>query len=392
MPTLRLYFYLSTQTYCENMNGSDNESCSELHEQLRLTMVPGVGPLMRLKLLEQFGSPAKVFSADRGELQSVQGVGPKLAQVIQQARTDIDIDEQIQLAHDNGVAILPESHDDYPPLLKEIDDPPGVLFSLGKLHAVDRLAVAIVGTRHASRYGREQASRLATSLAQAGITVVSGMARGIDTAAHQAALEAGGRTVAVLAGGVLKPYPPENAELARQIASQGCVLSEAAPTMPPISGMFPQRNRIISGMSLGTIVVEAADRSGALITARHAWEQNREVFAVPGPVDSRVSNGPHRLIRDGAKLVMSIDDVLEELGPLAHIAERPDGTTVRVPAELKLNEVETQVLQAIAADGSMIDEVTQASGLPVHRVLSTISVLEMRSLVRRVGGNRVARA
>jgi len=137
--------------------------------------------------------------------------------------------------------------------------------------------------------------------------------------------------------------------------------------------------------------VEAADRSGALITARHAWEQNREVFAVPGPVDSRLSNGPHRLLRDGAKLVMTIDDVLEELGPLAHTAERADGTTIRVPAEVTLNEVEQKVLQAIAPDGSLIDEVTQTSGLPVHRVLSTISVLEMRTLIRRIGGNRVAR-
>ena len=346
---------------------------------------------MRLRLLAQFDSPENVFRASSGELQSVQGVGAKLAQAIVQARTGIDVDAQIKLARDNCVAIYHESHSDYPPLLREIDDPPGVLFARGELQAVDRLSIAIVGTRHATHYGKQQASRLATSLAQAGITVVSGLARGIDTAAHQAALAAGGRTIAVLANGVLKPYPPENAELAKRISAQGCVLGESPPTMPPVSGMFPQRNRIISGISLGTIVVEAAERSGALITARHAWEQNREVFAVPGPIDSRMSVGPHRLIRDGAKLVTSIDDVLEELGPLAHTAERPDGTTVRMPAEVKLNDVETQVLQAIHSAGSLIDEITKTSGLPVHRVLSTISVLEMRSLVRRVGGNRVAR-
>jgi DNA processing protein len=194
-----------------------------------------------------------------------------------------------------------------------------------------------------------------------------------------------------LASGVLEPYPPENVELAEQIAQQGCLVSEAAPTMPPISGMFPQRNRIISGLTLGSIIVEAADRSGALITTRHAWEQNREVFAVPGPIDSRLSHGPHRLIRDGAKLVSSIDDVLEELGPLAHETRRDDGTTIRVPAEVTLNEVEQKVLQAIDPKGSLIDDVTQSSGLPVHRVLSTIHVLEMRSLIRRVSGNRVAR-
>jgi DNA processing protein len=217
------------------------------------------------------------------------------------------------------------------------------------------------------------------------------MARGIDSAAHRAALEAGGRTIAVLASGVLEPYPPENVGLAEEIAAQGCLLSEAAPTMPPLSGMFPQRNRLISGLSVGTIVVEAPDRSGALITARHAWEQNREVFAVPGPIDSRASQGPNRLIRDGAKLVTSIEDVLEELGPLAHEARRDDGTTIRVPAEVTLNEVEQKVLQAIQPQGSLIDDVTQVSGLPVHRVLSTAHVLEMRGLIRRVSGNRVAR-
>ena len=294
-------------------------------------------------------------------------------------------------AHDNGVEILLESSENYPPLLAEIHDPPGVLFTRGSLLPVDQLAVGIVGSRHATRYGIKQTTKLATSLAKAGITVVSGMARGIDTAAHRTALDAGGRTIAVLANGVLKPYPPENAGLAQEIARQGCVLSEVAPTMPPQSGMFPQRNRIISGLSLGSIVVEAADRSGALITARHAWEQNREVFAVPGPVDSRLSNGPHRLIRDGAKLVMTIDDVLEELGPLAHTAQREDGTTIRQPSEVSLNEVERKVLQAIQSEAALIDEVAQTSGLPVHRVLSTISVLEMRSLIRRVGGNRVAR-
>ena len=373
------------------MNESVNLVNHELRNQLLLAMTSGVGPLTRQRLLAQFGSPESILRASYGELQSVQGVGPKLAKRIAEARNEIDVDAQIEIARNNNVEILLETSDTYPPLLSEIHDPPGVLFARGTLLPIDKLAVAIVGTRHATRYGIEQATKLATSLAKAGITVISGMARGIDTAAHQAALAAGGRTIAVLASGVLKPYPPENAELAKQIAESGCVLSEAAPTMPPISGMFPQRNRIISGMSLGSIVVEAADRSGALITARHAWEQNREVFAVPGPVDSRLSNGPHRLLRDGAKLVMTVDDILEELGPLAHSAEREDGTTVRVPAEVSLNEVEQQVLQAILPAGSLIDEVTQSSGLPVHRVLSTLSVLEMRSLIRRIGGNRVAR-
>ena len=373
------------------MNATKDRDSEELREHLRLAMVPGVGPLLRMRLLSQFESPHQVFQAKCRDLQNVSGVGAKLAQSIIQSSSTIDVDQQIEIAANNNVHILLESHDDYPPLLKEIHDPPGVIFSLGKLQSIDQLAVAIVGTRHATNYGKQQAKQLATQLALAGITVVSGLARGIDTVAHQSALAAGGRTVAVLANGVLKPYPPENTELAQQIAAQGCVLSEATPTQPPRSGMFPQRNRIISGLTLGTIVIEAATRSGALITARHAWEQNREVFAVPGPVDSRMSQGPHQLIRDGAKLVTSIDDVLEELGPLAHTAERPDGTTVRVPAEVKLNDVESQILQAIQTEGTLIDDITRSSAIPVHRVLSTISVLEMRSLVRRVGGNRVSR-
>ncbi len=354
-------------------------------------MVSGVGPLMIQRLLAHFSSAQRVLSASAGELTYVPGIGPTLAKRIAAARAEIDVDEQLRLASENNIAILTPESPEYPPLLKEIPDPPGVLFVLRELKEIDGLAVAIVGTRHASRYGLKQAETLGGSLARAGFTVVSGMARGIDTAAHRGALKAGGRTIAVLASGVLAPYPPENKELSEQIAQQGCLLSEAAPTMPPHSAMFPQRNRIISGLTLGTIVVEAADRSGALITARHAGEQNRQVFAVPGQIDNRLATGTNRLIRDGARLVTSIDDVLEELGPLAQETRREDGTSIRSPAELSLNEIETQVLQAIEKGGSLIDEITVCSGLPVQRVLATVSVLEMRGLVRKVSGNRVVR-
>ena len=195
----------------------------------------------------------------------------------------------------------------------------------------------------------------------------------------------------MLASGVLNPFPPEHVKLAEEIEQQGAVLSEAAPTMPPLAGMFPQRNRIISGLTMGTIVVEAADRSGALITARHAMEQGREVFAVPGPVDSPGSSGPHRLLRDGAKLVTCIDDVLEELGPLVEAAPDQRGGTIRVAAEVLLNEIEHAVLQAIEPTGSMLDDVAASCAMPIHRVLATVSVLESRRLVRKVAGNRVAR-
>jgi DNA processing protein len=251
-----------------------------------------------------------------------------------------------------------------------------------------------VGTRHATQYGVAQAERLAGGLVRAGYTVVSGLARGIDAAAHRGALKAGGRTLAVLGSGVLNIYPPEHAQLATEIITHGALLGENPPRSPPLSGAFPQRNRIITGLSLGVIVIEASERSGALISARHAMEQGREVFALPGRVDSRTSRGCHRLIRDGAKLVETIDDVLEELGPLATPTPAARGDNeppIRHPAELQLNEPEKAVLAAVGDEPLTIDEVVVASGLAVQNVLATISVLEMRRLIRRLGGNRVMR-
>jgi DNA processing protein len=252
--------------------------------------------------------------------------------------------------------------------------------------------VAIVGTRHATQYGLAQAERFAAGLARCGYTIVSGLARGIDAAAHRGALKAGGRTIAVLGSGVLEIYPPEHESLAGEIIKQGALVGENPPRSPPLSGAFPQRNRIITGLSLGLIVIEASERSGALISARHAMEQGREVFAMPGRVDSRMSRGCHRLIRDGAKLIETIDDVLEELGPLATpTPAKQDSAPIRHPAELQLNEPEKAVLAVIDDEPISIDDVTVACGLPVQNVLATLSVLEMRRLIRRLGGNRVMR-
>lgn len=359
--------------------------------QVLLALTSDVGPILRTRLLERFGTALGVFAASEAELQSVAGIGPKISRRILNARHEVQLDAQLAIAREHRLRILLPEWPGYPRALREIPDPPGVLFVRGALEPGDGMAVAIVGTRRATHYGKQQAERLAAGLARAGVTVVSGLARGIDGAAHRGALAAGGRTIAVLASGVLNPFPPEHVELAEEIAGCGAVLSEAAPTMPPLAGMFPQRNRIISGLTMGTIVVEAADRSGALITARHAMEQGREVFAVPGPVDSPGSSGPHRLLRDGAKLVASIDDVLDELGPLAEAAPDGRGGSIRVAAELKLNDLEHAVLQAIEPPESLLDEVAARCELPIHRVLATISVLESRRLVRKIGGNRVAR-
>jgi DNA processing protein len=298
----------------------------------------------------------------------------------------------LALAERHRIGIVSQADESFPRLLREVHDPPAVLFTRGQFVPQDALAIAIVGTRHASPYGLKQAEVLAASLARAGLTIVSGLARGVDAAAHRGALAAGGRTIAVLASGLLEIYPPEHDKLAEEVAQQGVVISEAHPLAQPLAGSFPQRNRIISGLTLGTIVVEAALRSGALITARHAYEQGREVFAVPGRIDNRLARGCHRLIRDGAKLVESADDVLEELGPLVEAAPRAEGgPPIRHPAELSLNDVEQQVLAQIDDEPILIDQVASQCDLPMQRVLSTISILEVKRILRRVGGNRIAR-
>ena len=363
----------------------------ELIHTLRLSLISGVGPRTRRALLDRFGSSEAALNAAPGELRGVEGVGPKLVEKIVAARQQNDAEDQIARCRELGVTILAEYEPGYPSLLGQIHDPPAVLFLRGQIRPEDQAAIAVVGTRHATPYGLRQAERLAGSLAQAGLTIVSGLARGIDAAAHRGALAAGGRTLAVLGSGVLNVYPPEHEELAAAVIGRGALISEAPPLAAPHSGVFPQRNRIISGLSLGVIVVEADHRSGALITARQANEQGREVFAVPGRVDDRTSHGCHRLIRDGAKLVESADDVLEELGPMFQPALRGDGRELRAPAELLLNELEQQVLDAIETQATPIDTILVSTGLTVSQVLSTISVLEMRHLIRRLSGATVMR-
>ncbi|HEX4149326.1 MAG TPA: DNA-processing protein DprA [Pirellulales bacterium] len=358
---------------------------------LRLSMVSGVGPRIRQVLLEHFASAEEVLAAAPSQLREVPGVGAKLSAAIVRAGEEIDVAAEIALCRSHDVTLLACGDADYPPSLAEIPDPPGVLYLRGQLLPRDALAVAIVGSRHATQYGLAQAERLASSLARAGLTIVSGLARGIDAAAHRGALAAGGRTLAVLGSGLLNIYPPEHDRLAAEVVAGGALVSENSLRSEPFSGSFPQRNRLISGLSLGVIVVEASTRSGALITARHASEQGREVFAVPGRVDSRMSHGCHQLLRDGARLVETADDVLEELGPLVSRVALPSGEVVHHPAELALNELERQVLAAIGGATTSIDHVVTASGLPTPQVLSTLSVLEMRRLIRRISGNYVAR-
>lgn len=358
---------------------------------LRLALAEGVGPVLRRALLDHFGSAAAVLRAAHRELRTVPGVGVKVASNIVRTASDPQTKDLMEFCESRGVEIVTPVSAEYPRLLEEIPDPPGVLFRRGTYLSSDAMAVAIVGTRHATAYGLQQTERLATALARAGVTIVSGLARGIDGAAHRAALAAGGRTLAVLGGGILEIYPPEHRQLADDILQRGALLGESHPQAPPKSGLFPQRNRIISGLSVGVLVVEAGDHSGALITARHALEQGRDVFALPGRVDSRMSRGCHRLLRDGAKLVESVEDILEELGPLTSPVRDGGGRSIHQPKELVLNDQERTVLECVGERSTGIDEVVATCGLAVPRVLSTLSVLEIRGLIRRLSGSQVIR-
>ncbi|WP_232529634.1 DNA-processing protein DprA [Rosistilla oblonga] len=362
---------------------------------LRLAMLPGIGPRTLTALLECFDSPSDVLAASADALMRVAGVGPKLVDAIRSPNAQVDVEDLIAECQRLEIEIVPQAADGYPKRLLELCDAPPVLFMRGTFVKEDELAVAIVGTRHPTPYGRRQTQLLSAGLARAGVTVVSGLARGIDGIAHQAALDAGGRTIAVLGGGMGAIYPAEHGGLADDVTANGCLISENPPWAKPRAGMFPQRNRLISGLSLGVCVIEAADRSGALITARLASEQGRDCFALPGPVNSRMSRGTNQLIRDGVTLIQSVDDILESLGPLSQPVQVRDADDaprqLHQAAELLLNEQECQVLDAIGAMATSIDEIIANTKLPAHRVLSTVSVLEMRRLVRRTGGQHLVR-
>lgn len=363
----------------------------ELLDDVRLSMTKDIGPRTHANLLAAFGTSSKVLAAGGDQLCRVEGIGPKLARRIAEAPPQSDVVAELRIAHREGIRVVSRRHASYPPSLAQTPDPPQILYCRGTLLPDDGLAVGIVGTRHATHYGLQQAEHLAAGLARSGVTVVSGLARGIDAAAHRGAIARGGRTIGVIAGGLMQITPAENRRLAEQVTEQGCLLSEAPPRRPPVPGAFPQRNRLISGLSLGIVVIEADSRSGALITARHASEQGREVFAVPGPITSLVSRGCHRLIQEGAKLVTCVEDILEELSHTTQPIAREEGGELRHVAELTLNEIERQVLDAIDTTPTQIDAVVVSTDLPVHRVLATVSVLEMRHLIHRVSGNQVAR-
>jgi DNA processing protein len=348
---------------------------------LGLKAVPGVGSRLFLKLLQHFGAPEKVFSASKDALLQVEGVSHRLASVLNSFGIPKEVYEDLALVRKHGIAIVTFSDNDYPDLLRHIHDPPPVLYVYGKLHP-DSLNIAMVGSRNATPYGLTVTERLSEALSQRGFTVVSGMARGIDSASHAGALSGGGSTVAVLGCGLGTVYPAENKKLFHRIAENGAVISEFPYVTPPDAHHFPIRNRIISGMSLGTVIVEATQQSGSLITARLAAEQGREVFAVPGSVKSFKSMGTHRLIKEGAKLVEHANDIIEELNISQDALLEDTGLTPTIP----LTSSEQKVLDRLGPYPIHIDTLVRDLALSAGDVSSLLLQLELKGLVTQSPG------
>ena len=342
-------------------------------------LVKGVGAVRFQALRDHFGDLALAWQAPADALQAA-GLGPKLAERVTQIRADLDLEKYMAKVTAQGISILTWEDELYPPRLKEIDQPPPVLYVRGALTAEDSWAVAIVGTRRVSAYGRQVTEELATFLAINGVTVVSGLARGVDAIAHQSALKAGGRTIAVLGCGVDRIYPPEHAQLAEKMIASGAILSDYAPGTPPDASNFPPRNRIISGFSMATVVVEAGETSGALITAQFAADQGREVFAVPGNILAPQSKGTNRLIAQGAHPMLSARDLLDVLN-LTRVTEQREVRKV-----FPSNEIEAKLLSVLTHEPLHMDDIRNQTGLPIERVSATLVMMELKGLVRQVGG------
>jgi len=344
---------------------------------LALRMVRGIGPVVYQEVLRAFGSPDAVLRAGYESLVRT-GVRPELAGAISAFNDWATVDEQLERLARCGARLITWDDSTYPANLRHIHDPPPFLFVLGEFQVSDRLAVAVVGSRRVSSHGRRMARELAGGLSREGVAVVSGLARGTDAEAHWTVLRAGGRTIAVLGSGIDVIYPSEHHALARAIANQGAVVSELWMGTKPDADNFPARNRIISGLSLGTVIVEATEKSGSLITARFAAEQGREVFAVPGPIGEN-TRGTHRLIRDGARLTEKVDDILEEIAP--QLLQTPGGR----PA-VQLSGREATVFEAVTADAVHIDTVILKTGITAGEVLPILLNLELKGAVQQLPG------
>ena len=360
---------------------------------IRLHLATGIGPRLYGALVERFGSAAAAAEASPAALAEVEGLGRARTHAIRQAIDQADPEGELARAASAGAAIVVRGDPDYPKALTYLYDAPPVLYVKGSVRPEDAQAISIVGMRKCSLYGQDQAERFAGGLARAGFAVVSGLARGIDAAAHRGALAAGGRTLAVLGNGLASVYPPENARLADAVVERGALVSEFPMTVGPAAENFPRRNRILAALTLGTIVVEAGRRSGALITARLAAEMGKEVFAVPNRVDAPGAAGVHGLIRDGAKLIESVADVLDEFPDLGIEAPAGDDAPRQETLSLKANlsAEEARLMEVLDTEPAPLDVLASRAGLDAAKASGALTLLELKGLARALPGGRFVR-
>ena len=363
---------------------------TSLEALVALNMVADIGSIRLQKLLEHFDKPQNILTAPRGKLIAVSGIGDAIASQITSLKKEI-LEQEFKQASKLGLKILVIDDNDYPQNLKNIPGAPIVLYVKGELRKGDKTAIGIVGSRRASFYGQSNAERFAFDLSEKGFTIISGMARGIDTCAHKGALKQGGRTIAVIGSGFNNIYPEDNIELSEEIAGNGAVISEFPVNTPPYKANFPRRNRVISGLSLGLLVVEAAQNSGALITADFALEQGREVFALPGKVDSGNSFGTNELIKQGAKLVSCTEDILEELAMPQAKAPGP-GKDLPQGQNTVLNKEEDSVYAVISRESLDLDELAEKTSLDIPRISDILLRLQLKKLIKQLPGKQFVRS
>ncbi|MBI1729117.1 DNA-protecting protein DprA [Candidatus Acetothermia bacterium] len=366
-----------------------NPKSSECSYWIALNLIPSMTAKKFKLLLEHFQSAEEIWAAPHTRLKEIRAFARYTDDFVRQ-RSVVDLDAELQRIEKRGLGVITLLDENYPRSLRAIDDPPALLYAKGSYIEKDELAIAIVGTRKPSPYGKLISGKLAKELGALGFTVVSGMALGIDTAAHKGALAAGHRTIAVLGGGFSKIYPSENKNLLEQISTSGAVLSEYPIDMKPDKWTFPKRNRIISGLTRGTIVVEAPDRSGALITARCALEQGREVFAVPGPISDESHSGTHKLIQDGAKLVRNVDDILAEFSDLRKTLEAKRSISKR-EKEPQLSALEQKIFSVLQFEPIHFNDVIERSGSSTSETSFALLQLVMKELVKELEGKRFAK-
>lgn len=356
---------------------------SDIRYWIGLSLVPEVGPIMSKKLLSLMGSPEDIFNAGIKDLTSVKGISKKKAENIKNFQQWDEVEKQLKVVDGKGMKAVGFNDSQYPAVLKEMADSPIVLYIRGNYYPDDKYGIAVVGSRKHSVYGETVTQKISGELSSAGLTIISGMARGIDTLSHKSALASGGRTIAVLGCGLDICYPAENKGLMEKIISSGCIISEFPPSTLPNKENFPRRNRLISGLSLGVLVVEAASDSGSLITASYALEQNKEVFAVPGNITSKTSEGTNNLIQQGAKIVLDTNDIIEELAPMLK-----GFIKIEKRKTANLSEEESRICSMLTREPMHIDILSRESKLPVNKILDLMLLLEIKGIVSQSSGKR----